>query len=126
MSNTNSDTDFIQIVHADVTVDDQSIAAQSKTSIGTSALGPCVCFIIDFIFKNEQRCILHHYAFHEDEAKQSQEQTIKWLLKFLFDLFEDFLGIKSTIDEFNEPYIKNMFLLITGGDLHEGINIKPV
>jgi hypothetical protein len=28
------------------------------------------------------------------------------------------------IDEFNEPYIKNMFLLITGGDLHEGINIR--
>ncbi len=41
----------------------------------------------------------------------SQVETIRWLLKFIFDLFKDFLGIKSMMDESNEPYIKNMFLL---------------
>ncbi len=28
------------------------------------------------------------------------------------------------MDEFTEPYITNIFLLITGGDLHVGINIR--
>jgi hypothetical protein len=28
------------------------------------------------------------------------------------------------MDQFNEPYIKNLFLLVTGGDLNEGLNIR--
>ncbi|CAF1395224.1 unnamed protein product [Rotaria sordida] len=28
------------------------------------------------------------------------------------------------MDEFNEPYIKDIFVLVTGGDLNEGINIR--
>ncbi|CAF1271780.1 unnamed protein product [Rotaria sordida] len=124
MSNTNFDTDLIQIAKVDVFVDDQSEAEQSSTSIGTHALGPCMCFIIDCIFKTEQQCILHHYTFHKDEKTMSQVKIIRWLLNFIFDLLKDFLGINSMMDEFNEPYIKDIFVLVTGGDLNEGINIR--
>ncbi|CAF4410743.1 unnamed protein product [Rotaria sp. Silwood2] len=124
MSNINFDTDLIQIAKVDVFVDNQSEAKLSTTSIGTDSLGPCVCFIIDFIFETEQTCILHHYTFHKDEKGMPQVKIIRWLLNFIFDLLKDFLGINSMMDEFNEPCIKNMFVLVTGGDLNEGINIR--
>ncbi len=73
----------------------------------------------------QQTYIMHHYSYHHDEEEdKSQLEIVEWLLQFIRDLLKDFIVMRSTSAEFNVQNIKDMFLLVTGGDVYEGAAIR--
>lgn len=112
MPDVNSSSDFIQVATVDVFIDEQGDTKASTTSIGTDALGPCICFIVDFTYEQKQACVMQHYSYHDDETNKSQLEIVQWLLNFTKDLVMEFIVTTSTNIEFNEVDIHDMFLVV--------------
>ena len=80
MSDVNLNSDFIQIATIDMFIERQDDAKMSTSTIGTDALGPCICFILDFTYEITQKCIMHHYSYHHAEEDKSRLEILEWLL----------------------------------------------
>jgi hypothetical protein len=61
----NSST-LIVVQHIDVNVQPDT-SGMSPDTIGTSALGPCICIMSEFLFDEQPKCIVDHYSFGSDE-----------------------------------------------------------
>jgi hypothetical protein len=85
----------------DVDVEMNEETGISETTIGTSALGPCLCFMIEFKYydsssnSTSQRCFVEHYTYWIDDVNKSSSTILNELLAYLSTKLKFELEIKS-------------------------------
>jgi hypothetical protein len=129
MSNTNINNDdgdddtFIAVpnVETDVAMYESS---RSNVSIGSDSLGPCIGILIDIIHGSTPYCILDHYSYGLDEIGMELLGILLTFLYHILGVIKDELGIPSIFNDDNQPRIRDIYLLISGGDVVEGTYMR--
>ena len=88
MSNKYEGISTILVPFVNVKVDFNQ-SKKSTTKIGTDYLGPCICFLFDFICNDVDHCILDHYSFPQDEADLSKNEVLALLMDYFVKVFRD-------------------------------------
>jgi len=79
------DNTFIAVPVAEVEVEMYE-NRMSKTTIGTSGLGPCVAILIDLSYNGQKYCILDHYSFGLNESKMTSSEIVLIFLEHMIEL----------------------------------------
>ena len=123
MSNTNMDNTFIAVPVATINVEMYK-NGMSKTTIGTSGLGPCVAILIDLCYEGENYCILDHYSFDFDESDMTSSEIVLIFLECMMELIKHHSNVNTFEDNENTSKISHLAVLISGGDIDEGVYIR--
>jgi len=110
----------------DVDVDMNEETGISETTIGTSALGPCLCFMIEFKYydsssnSTSQRCFVEHYTYWIDDVNKSSSKILNELLACLSTKLKLELDIISFyLTNTQRPLISDCRLVLAGGDINK-------
>jgi hypothetical protein len=99
----------------------------SRKLISTDELGPCVFFLVDFIFQGKPVCYLKHYDFKEvNDSNMSQFEVFKFCLSIISEDLTNHCEISSIRpdDLDGKTGLNNCRLTIGGGDIQNSILIK--
>ncbi len=100
-------------------------AGVSHGSIESDGFGPCLFFLMDFLFNDEPMCFLMHFSYEFDDSGIS-----------LFGLLEDFshkislklkkcLNIRTILpDPQKDTKTSDFILIVGGGDIEESVRVK--
>lgn len=118
----------ILVPFVDVKVD-LNDSGKSTTTIGTDYLGPCICFLFDFMYQKQNLCILDHYTFSQDENDLSTAEVLALLMDYFLEIFAKFdIKIWDNIESSSSSSIitenlSDIKLLVIGGDPKESRRI---
>ncbi len=87
-------------------------SATSYTPIGTKYLGPCMLFLLDFLFKNQLMCFICHYSFPVDESTMSTRDVLIYLLHSISKKLKRHLKDEPLLPNSDEQGINILFLLV--------------
>jgi hypothetical protein len=121
--NTNMDNTFIAVPVADIEVEIYE-NGMSRTTIGTSGLGPCVAILIDLSYSGQKYCILDHCSFGLDESEMTSSEIVFTFLEHMMELIKDHVKVSPFEDNENKSKINHIDVLISAGDIREGVHIR--
>jgi hypothetical protein len=99
-------------------------SGSNNISIGTDYLGPCLCFIFDFVYLGKQWCVLDHYTYPKDEKGLSPDQVLALLIEYFVDTIKFHIRIKPNQQISPSTPLDNMRLLVAGGVKKESVLIR--